>query len=433
MSYYTHMPDDLLKQIASNKCILFVGAGISKKCITIGRKSLPNWYEFLDGFINWSNEKKNFENNYFIELKKLLKEEKYLIVAESLMQHIDEREFQKYLQEVFNAKYIVPSKVHHLISLIPFRGILTTNYDNLIELSIVDFQRDMPTVLSNEDILNGKNPLEEDFFIIKMHGDIKNPKSIVLSYSSYIQTIFNSIDYQKMIEKIFSEYTVLFIGYGNGDKNIENILDRLSAKKQNRTHYILVKEKTFTNIEKEHYKKNRKLEIIEYVDYFRLHNHIDTFLEDIVKNLKSQNILHVNLPKSIRTTIHVFYDIVDTENGLYLWQYIFKEGAITLSELPQLKQHKYFLEKKNEELLQVRFILLFFGNLDFSESNQYLKKIDHLLNCKEQHKCQFIFISLEKNKNKIESKYKDKTIFYVKDNFIDLDLEDLKAYILQRI
>src|SRR3989339_1722232 len=97
MAYYTHLPDDLLEQIALNKCVLFVGSGISKKCITTGRKLLPNWFEFLDGFIDWSNTKKAFDINYFTELKKLLNEGKYLIVAESLMQRIEENEFTNYL------------------------------------------------------------------------------------------------------------------------------------------------------------------------------------------------------------------------------------------------------------------------------------------------------------------------------------------------
>lgn len=433
MAYYTHLPDNLLEQIKLNKCILFVGSGISKKCITTGRKSFPNWFEFLDGFIEWSNSKKSFNKKYFTELKKLLKDGKYLIVAESLMEQIEESEFTNYLYEVFNAKNIVPSGVHKLISSLPFRGILTTNYDNLIELSIIDFKREIPNIYLNEDILNGKNIFDDEFFIFKMHGDIKKPKSIVLSYSSYNQIMFNSITYQETLEKIFLEYTVLFIGYGNGDKNIEYLLDRMSAKKQTNIHYILTKENTFTNIEKEHYIKTRQLEIIEYIDYFKLHNHIDTFFEDIAKKLNESKVQNFKLPKSLRAIINVFYDIKDTEDGLFLWNYIFKEGAITLSSLPQLEQHKYFLEKPEEELFHVQFMLLFFGNLDFDQSNQYLKKVDRLLKSKKQHKCEFILVSLEKNKETMDFKYRGKTIFYLKDNFIDSDLENLKSYVLQRI
>lgn len=432
MAYYTHLPDNLLQQIASNKCVLFVGSGISKKCITTGRKSLPNWFEFLDGFISWANSKKTFEEEYLAELKKLLNDDKYLIVAESLMQRTEENEFSDYLNEVFDAKNILPSRVHKLISLLPFRGILTTNYDNLIELSRVDFRREMPSVYLNDDILDGKNPLDEKFFIFKMHGDIKKPKSIVLSYSSYNQIIFNSQSYQEILEKIFSKYTVLFIGYGNGDKNIEYLLDRISAKEQELTHYMLTKENTFTKIEKEHYQKLRRLEIIEYIDYFKLHNHIDTFFEDIVKNLNKSKVINEKLPKSLRTTVHVFYDVQDTEDGLFLWNYIFKEGAITLSGIPQLKQHNYFLEKNDDELLYVHYMLLFFGEVDF-ENSKYIGKVDNLLKVRKKHKCTFILVSLEKNKEMMESKYKGRTIFYLKDDFIDSDLENLKSYLLQGI
>lgn len=431
MAYYTHMPEHLIKEIKNGNCILFVGSGISKKCVTEGRKSLPNWYEFLKEFIEWIKTTKNIDNTYYENLLQLLDEKKYLIVAEELLENIDHTEFGEFLQKTFNSKNIVPSRLHKLIAMLPFRGIVTTNYDNLLELSLVSETSKIPKIFTNNDILNGLNPLGKDFFIFKMHGDIEEPESIVLSYKSYVKMMFDSPSYQKLVEDIFSKYTVLFIGYGGVDNNIEFLLDRLSIKETVSKHYILSKENVFSEIEKNRYKKDRKLEIIEYIDYFKLHNHIDTFFDDIITKLAEKKVLLDSRPKTLRTLIHVFYDDVDFFDGIFLHQYIFKEGAVTLVGKAQIEQANYFINKDIEELCHVNFLLLFFGNLDFNNSI-YIEKVNDILNNKStKHKCKIILISLEKNKKIMNEQYQNQIIFFVKNKFIDSDLEDLKSYMIQ--
>lgn len=433
MAYYTHMPEHLIEEIINGNCILFVGSGISKKCVAEGRKSLPNWYEFLKEFIEWVQKTKNLDDAYCEDLLQLLDEKKFLIVAEELLENIDHKEFGEFLQRTFNSKNIVPSRLHKLIAMLPFRGIVTTNYDNLIEISIVNEKSKIPKVFTNNDILNGLSPLDNDFFIFKMHGDIEDPESIVLSYKSYLKMMFDSPNYQELIEKIFSEYTVLFIGYGGTDNNVEFLLDRLAIRETKSKHYILSKENTFMEIEKNRYKKDRKLEIIEYIDYFGLHNHIDTFFEDILTKLTEKELILNAIPSRLRTLMYVFYDDIDFIDGIFLYQYMFKEGAVTLVGKAQLEQSKYFIDKSIEELCQVSFLLLYFGNLDFENSN-YIAKVNDILNNKSsKHKCKIILISIEKNKEIMNEQYQNETIFFIKNEFIDSDLEDLKSYLIHQI
>lgn len=431
MSYYSHMPDDIVEQIISKKCILFIGAGISKKCITDNRKNLPNWYEFLKEFIEWKNNMNAFEPEYFSNLLELLKENKYLIVAEELIKNINEVDFKNFLERVFNARNISPSRLHKLIAMLPFRGIITTNYDNLIELSYVQSNKKIPKIYNNLDIINGVDPLNSEFFILKMHGDIDDPKSIVLSYSSYIQLMYNSSNYQNLLQKIFSEYSVLFIGYGGTDNNIEFILDKASLNLQKTQHYILARKNAFNLIEKNHYKNNRKVDVIDYVDYFNLHNHIDTFFCDIADKLIEQKVISDVKPKELRTLMNVYYDELNIEDGAYLKQYFFKEGAVTLVVDPK-EQYDYFISKPIKELTCVSFIIFYIGLVDTIENNEYYIKIDKILKSKIKHNCKFIFLSLDSNKKFIKEHYKGQTVFYVRKNFTDIDLDDMKNYILNK-
>lgn len=427
------MPEHLIEEIISGNCMLFVGSGISKKCVTEGRKSLPNWYEFLKEFIVWVQKSKNLDDTYCEDLLQLLDERKYLIVAEELLENINHKEFGEFLQRTFNSKNIVPSRLHKLIAMLPFRGIITTNYDNLIEVCIVKEKSKIPKVFTNNDILNGLSPLENDFFILKMHGDIEDPESIVLSYKSYLKMMFDSLTYQELIEKIFSEYTVLFIGYGGSDNNVEFLLDRLAIRETKSKHYLLSKENTFMEIEKNHYKKDRKLEIIEYIDYFGLHNHIDTFFVDIITKLTEKGALLNAIPKELRAVISVFYDDNDFLDGIFLHQYFFKEGAITRVGKAQLEQSSYFINASMEDLCRVGFLLLYFGNLDFKHS-KYIAKVNDILNNKSsKYKCKIILISLEKNKEYMNAEYQNETIFFINNEFIDSDLEGLKNYLIDQV
>ncbi|MHA1420287.1 MAG: hypothetical protein ACTSPO_15335, partial [Candidatus Heimdallarchaeaceae archaeon] len=77
----------LLEDIINKKCILVVGSGISKKSFGKNRKTLPNWYEFLDCFIDWEYKNAKYSKKDHSELKRLLKDSnKFPIIAGDLLE-----------------------------------------------------------------------------------------------------------------------------------------------------------------------------------------------------------------------------------------------------------------------------------------------------------------------------------------------------------
>ena len=432
MGYYSSQPEKLIEAIQENRCILFVGSGISRKCISTGRKPLPTWNEFLKRFIIWKNKKYNFDDDYYNELKELLDRNKYLIVAEELLENIDEREFQEYLNSVFDPQSIQPSYLHKLISLIPFRGIITTNYDNLIELSFVDMNKRMPDIYTNSDVLSGKNPMSSDNFILKMHGDIEDPQSIILSQKSYSELLYNSSGYQQLLEKIFSDYVILFIGYGGSDPNVESTIDKISLHDGKSRHFMLSKEGSLTNIEKKRFQKDKKLSVIEYVDYFGLHNHIDTFFSDLLKNIFDEEKLS-KIPKKLRTRIKVFYDKKDSNDGNFLWYYFFRNGAVTLSAKPQNNQYDIFLNNFKEYAENLDYLTIYLGDAKLAKNNPFYKKVISIYKNIELYDFQLIIVALNKNKATVKKDFQNAITFFVKKNFIDVDLQDLKSFLVNQI
>lgn len=102
-------------------------------------------------------------------------------------------------------------------------GIITTNYDNLLESIFKDF-----TVLIGQDSMLVANTLSI-FEIFKIHGDCRMPNSIVLTEKDY-DNFEKKLKYlSAKLLTIFVEHPIIFIGYGLGDVNILNILQEIAG------------------------------------------------------------------------------------------------------------------------------------------------------------------------------------------------------------
>lgn len=433
MSYYSELPVDLLNEIEAKNCVLFVGSGISRKCLAKGRRPLPNWHEFLYSFLKWMNRKKSYERTYYEELKRLINEEKLLVVAEEILENTETSDFTAFLRESFDSKNIVPSFLHKLIPIIPFRGIITINYDNLIELSYIETYKRIPKIFVNTDMIDGSLLDEQEFYILKMHGDIENPRSIVLSYKTYVEMMYKSPSYRDLLEKLFTEHCILFIGYGGRDPNVESIIDKLSTQTRANTHYMLAQEGSLTEIEKKRFKVDRNIHVIEYVDYFGLHNHLDSFFEDILSILIKKHVVPDDRPHKLRTRINVYYNDHDQKDGEFLWYYFFREGAITLSEEAQKEQSNIFLNKFDEVSPIIDFLVFFLGDLESAEGNKFLQRVDQVLSHQDRYTFEVIIVSLNKNRKWVKAKYMAEKTFFVKNDFIDIDLKNVKEYISNQI
>ena len=434
LSYYSDLPLDLLKEIQDRNCVLFIGSGISRKCIARGRRPLPNWYEFLYSFLKWKNRKKPYEKKYYKELKKLIDQEKFLIAAEEILENTSSEDFVEFLHQSFDSKSIIPSYLHRLIPNIPFKGIITTNYDNLIELSYIEAHRRIPKILVNTDVIKGDVIDEKDFYILKMHGDIENPQSIVLSYKTYVEMIYKSPAYREFLEYLFTNHCILFIGYGGRDPNVESIIDKLSTQEKAASHYLLAEEGVLTGIEKKRLQIDRNIHVIEYVDYFGLHNHIDTFFDDVLSYLINKHIITIDSrPKKLRTRINVYYDDCNKKDGNFLWYYFFREGSITLCEEAQMDQSRIFLDNFIEYSQYIDFLILFFGSVEPNGKDKFTQRVNELISHKTQYSFEVIIVSLYKNRQWIKERYKTETTFFIKNDFIDSDLQTIKHYIENQI
>lgn len=299
MKFKGTLPPELIQSIKNNKCILFVGSGLSAKVQRSNNKGLPLWGAFLIELLAWAKAKNAMFWNGSEEIEEIIKKGNYLLAAQELQECISLGEFSEFLNSVFRDKKVVPTVTHKNIFKTPFRAILTTNYDTLLEGAYaLTHDGQVPIKFTQEDLKTISSPLRsEEFFLFKIHGDIDRPDSIVLGSRSYNQILFRTPEYLHFLETLFTTHTVLFVGFSGNDIDLDFVTDRLSTiySRTLNKHYILLPSTKYNLTEKRRLLLDKRLEVIDYeedskhsqVDYF--FNTLDELINEKQKDSKTKS------------------------------------------------------------------------------------------------------------------------------------------------
>ncbi|EMA09211.1 hypothetical protein C436_19378 [Haloarcula marismortui ATCC 33800] len=152
-------------------------------------------------------------------------------------------------------------------------AVITTNYDELLERVFNDFNFEEDTGGSNDEdsyqVIVGEEVLKTQFKsvgeILKIHGSVTDPESIILTSSDYEN--FNSRKRylsSKMVT-YFVEHPLLIAGYSASDPNVRKILSWVNDTPPNDTDleediYFLKYEEDIDSVEEFSSKKRIKLE-----------------------------------------------------------------------------------------------------------------------------------------------------------------------------
>jgi len=286
------IPDDLIQAIQDRKCILFVGAGLSQNVKRSDDSSLPGWKGLLEELLEFAKtEDKDFVGNQ-VEITKLIEDGDYLTAAQELRETVSPKIFQDYFDKTFGDPNLKPYEGQLLLPQIPFRAILTTNYDKLLENAYKEYD-DFYMELKGKLISDFEEQIafirESDFFILKINGNYYDTENMVFGTKDYNEKLHKSNVYKTLLKIFFAYHLVLFIGTSLEDPGIKLILDELAGifQKSPPKHYALFQENKISKTMQKRYKEDYGIETITYPeDKSVKHKHVTTFIKELIKSSK---------------------------------------------------------------------------------------------------------------------------------------------------
>lgn len=211
------IPSKLVSELREGNVIAWVGAGLS-----IGT-GYPSWEQLVNKIAE-SICNTRFEHPDLHEWVKKNAEINPEWVAEVLFK-ANTREYYDSIKNEFNRIGNKESLVHALLSILPFRGYITTNYDTLIEHNLQFFTKYTPPIYGIKNMLELLTDNSNTKFVYKIHGDINSLENgIVLTETDYYSLQQDKI-YNKILSWLFSKHTLVCFGYSLRDRDFRAILN----------------------------------------------------------------------------------------------------------------------------------------------------------------------------------------------------------------
>ncbi|MGH7461404.1 MAG: SIR2 family protein, partial [Longimicrobiales bacterium] len=211
-------PASLVRYLRDKRCVLFCGSGLSAWA------KLPTWQKLLQGIVADLAEELPDDPNRE-ELNRLLQAGKLLEVADHCKEVLGRRYNDILSERLRGAEGDIPEP-HRIIAQLPFAAVITTNYDKLLERSYAGVGS-LPKTPTHRDV-DALGPLLFDgsFFILKAHGDIDRPESMVLTTRDYQEIIHSNPAFNSIFSAILLTKAILFVGYSLNDPDFRLLLDR---------------------------------------------------------------------------------------------------------------------------------------------------------------------------------------------------------------
>ncbi len=208
----------LTNYIRDGKCVLFVGAGLSR---TAG---LPDWGSLMRTIVDTTKASATPEAAK--ELEALFERGKYIELADQCRELLSPGYFHALLRQVLG-QTVEPTALHRAIVETPYACIVTTNFDTLLEDAYARYGgRGLPRTPTGTELANqGTLLLDGAFFILKAHGTLQHDDSMIFTADDYRRITYDNPAFQSFLSALLLSHAVLFVGYSLGDPNFRLLLD----------------------------------------------------------------------------------------------------------------------------------------------------------------------------------------------------------------
>lgn len=266
------IPVELKNAIINDDLVIFVGAGLSFNLLNSKNEPLKGWKNLVYNIIQ-NFQEKGYEVSHLKPLIDLYEPIEVLNLIEK-DKNLPKSEIYKYVKTFFELNEENNLELHKKLFTIS-KKIVTTNYDTAFEEAIPKFRRHKAYKGKNYELTTHRN--KETPLLFKLHGCFEDAESMVLFPSNYKNLYENSetdAEHSLLVLKnlIFNK-TILFIGVGMGDFQINNIFKEVQKLQRefNQKHFIITNKSIDSTL--------NFVTTINYSQHSEIENLIDVLLE----------------------------------------------------------------------------------------------------------------------------------------------------------
>jgi hypothetical protein len=202
------IPNELVRELSQGNVVLFVGSGLSQGT------GLPSWSQLMEQLatdIGCPAETDMFKIAQYYELKRGRN-----ALIRQIIQATDTTGRQ-------------PTENHRLLAKLPIQTWVTTNYDDLLELTLREAGKRYQKIVQDQDLPYASAKL---ITLLKMHGSNDQPGSIVVTQEDY-RLYFKKYPLVKMkLAALLLDKMFLFVGYSLDDPDFNQIQAEISFELQ---------------------------------------------------------------------------------------------------------------------------------------------------------------------------------------------------------
>lgn len=216
---------ELKTAVRERRLIIVAGAGISRDA------GLPLWSDLLRGRMPAFLRDRGPEGAKVAEQILGIAENFPLQAADVWWEWVERHEGLPAIAQFFEETFLrakVPTRTHEQVvelCRLSGPGVITTNFDRLFELCGPELQKRTQSD-PNLGLLFRSQAAK---FLLKLHGTAESVETVVMTARQYgQQTLRNA--YATILDAVQLQFTLLFIGYGGRDPDIDHVREQLVTR-----------------------------------------------------------------------------------------------------------------------------------------------------------------------------------------------------------
>lgn len=214
----------LVEAIAGG-AVLFVGAGSSAKA------GYPMWGGLLTVLETAARKLDEAKVNEVVGVDGLLRASAYKKV-------LGADEYQRLLREIFAPRTPPHDAAHETLVAMPFRHVLTTNYDGILQSAHRKIHGSAPSSFDADeweklsDLRQRQTAIGAVRSYVHLHGSMSRPQSIVLCKEEYDQRYLHEQRYTDFLREFLVGQRLVFVGFSLTDEAFKYILRAVEGSLQ---------------------------------------------------------------------------------------------------------------------------------------------------------------------------------------------------------